>query len=392
MSNDYEKVLLGVWLNGEHLEDIDKLDLNYLINKDIAERLRDGENGLDIGIATGRLSEFAEAMTFHSEALYQSALKSLLKQQIKRSIANMDDLDEIRDKIDEFNGIGEVIEETKEPALLVANELENRKNAKTVKWDKLPTLNQLTGGIRRDELTTIAARPAVGKSAFGLQIALGAQASGEKVLYFPLEMSATNTYLRMLVKQGFITSKEAKTGNVSAEAEAIGLDYIDRIYKSRNFQVYEGLSNINKMEAVIKKEKPYLVVIDQLTQMRANERFGSVRERFSYMTSNLKAISLREHISIILLCQLNRMAIEGVPTMAQLKESGSIEEDSDNIILLHNLTAGQVNNPESIDWEKERPLLCNLAKQREGDVGEFVMMFKPSRFTFYERSAEQWQR
>lgn len=386
MMYDYEKIILGEWLNGNHLDDIEKVNLDLLTEKPIVEQLLAGKSGVDIGIKTGRLCEFSEAMQYHSEALYQTALKSLLKEQIKRSIANMDDLDAIREQIDFFNGIGEVVEEIKDPAMLVADELENRKHAKTVKWDKLPSLNNLTGGIRRDELTTIAARPAVGKSAFGLQIAMGAQSSGEKVLYFPLEMSATNTYLRMLINKGFIDSRQAKNGNVTDEGLALGLDYIDRVYKTRNFQVYEGQSNLQKIESVIKKEKPYLVVIDQLTQMRANERFGSVRERFSYMTSNLKAIALREHIAIILLCQLNRLATESVPTMAQLKESGSIEEDSDNIILLHNLTADQVSNPDSVDWQNERPMLCNLAKQREGEVGEFVMMFKPSRFTFYERS------
>ena len=213
------------------------------------------------------------------------------------------------------------------------------------------------------------------------------QAAGEKVLYFPLEMSATNTFLRLLINKGYIDSREAKTGKPQNNDNLLmGLDYIDKVYKSRNFQVYEAQSSIEKIESAIKKEKPYLVVIDQLTQMRANVRFGSVRERFSHMTSTLKAISLREHVSILLLCQLNRTAADSPPTMAQLKESGSIEEDSDNIILFHNLTADQVNNPESIDWKNERPMLCTLAKQREGETGEFVMMFKPSRFAFFERS------
>ena len=387
MTSDYEKVLLGAWLNGQHLSDIKRIDLSTFGEREIAEQLLEGKSGLDIGIATGRLNEFSDAMRLHSDILYQTALKGVLKRQIQRSIANMDDLDMVRDQIDYYNGIGDVVEETKEPALLVANEIENRRCAKTVKWDKLPSLNYLTGGIRRDELTTIAARPAVGKSAFGLQIAMGVQAAGEKVLYFPLEMSATNTFLRVLINKGYIDSKEAKTGKPQNNDNLLmGLDYIDRVYKSRNFQVYEAQSSIEKIESAIKKEKPYLVVIDQLTQMRANMRFGSVRERFSYMTSTLKAISLREHVAILLLCQLNRTAADSPPTMAQLKESGSIEEDSGNIILLHNLTADQVNNPESIDWKSERPMLCTLAKQREGETGEFVMMFKPSRFAFFERS------
>ncbi len=385
---DAESILLGAWLRGEHLEDMKHLDTSGFVEQVVVDRLLQGKNGLEIGIEVSRVKEFAELMAVRADALYTQAYQSVLKQQIHHSIANMDDLDEIRDAIDRFNGVSqEAAVEVDDPAVKLAEEFSIRAQRKTIKWDKLPTLNNMTDGIKRKELTAIAARPSVGKSAFGLQIAMGVQEAGEKVLYFPLEMSTTQTYTRVLINKGYITSKEATTGRPERpERLSIGFDYVDKVYRSRNFQVYEGECVLERIEAVIKKEKPFMVVIDQLSQMRANRRFNSVREQFSHMTSQLKAIAMRENVAILLLCQINRSADNIPPTMANLKESGSIEEDSDNIILLHRFTPEQLDNPELIDWQTERPMLLNLAKQRDGEVGEFTMIFNPSRFTFYERA------
>ena len=383
-----ESILLGAWLRGEHLEDIKQLNMDEFSEQYVVKQLLEGKKGMDIAIETSRVTEFAQLMQVHSDVLYKQAFSSALTRQIHHEIANMTDLKLIRDKINYLDGVTEsTAEEFKDPAVALAEELSLKANRKTVRWDKLPSLNNMTDGIKRKELTAIAARPAVGKSAFGLQIAMGVQARGEKVLYFPLEMSATQTYGRVIISKGYLTSREVRTGKPDKDENLLfALEYVDKIYRNRNFQIYEGENQLERIEAVIKKEKPYLVVIDQLTQLRANKHFKSVREQFSHMTSNLKAIAMRENVAIMLLCQINRSADNIPPTMANLKESGSIEEDSDNIILLHNLTPDQVSNPAGIDWKNERPMLCNLAKQRDGVTGEFTMMFMPSMFTFYERA------
>lgn len=383
---EYEKVLIGAWLRGENLQDLKYIKDDDFTDTELIKGLREGKNLLQIGSERGDLKELAEMTTYHSDVLYKQSLAEVMSLQVKRDIAKMDSLDDVYRKIDYLRGISlDDIHEAEDPAVSLLNELNDRAKRQTVKWDKLPTLNNLTVGIKRKELTAIAARPSVGKSAFALQIAYGAWKQGAKVLYFPLEMSTDQSFARLLVMNRYATAKEIQTGifkdNVKLQ---LGIDHVDEMHKSKRFKVYEGEGQIEHIESVIKKEKPFVVVIDQLTQLRANKPFSDIRAKFSYMTSNLKRIAMQENVAILLLCQINRSADNTKPTMANLKESGSIEEDSDNVILLHRLNPDDLSNPETIDWSTVRPMILNLAKQRDGETDEFKMMFKPSTFEFYE--------
>lgn len=386
-----EQICIGNWLTGSNLEDLKWLDENDFYEKDIIKLIKMGKNLYEIGKETKRLSEIVTWTEANNDTLYKTALSEKLKSNIYKAISNMNDLKSIKEKIEHYQGVSTgTVEETKDPAKAMYEELEARKNSKTYKYERLPSLNYYTGGIKRKELTTIAARPGVGKSAFSLQIAVGAWEQGAKVLYFPLEMSMVQTYGRIAISKGYATTKEIRTGNFeNPDNYNLMLDKIDEMDKSGRFKIFEGENNIERIERAIDQEKPFLVIIDQLTQLRSNNRFGSIREQFTHMTANLKRIALNKDVAIILLCQINRNADNLEPTMSNLKESGSIEEDSDNIILLHNFSPEQITNPESVDWENERPMLCNLAKQRDGEVGKFLMLFRPSRFMFYERQQQR---
>lgn len=385
-----ENILLGFWLRGEHLEDIKLLKGVNFLNQDVVDLIKAGKNLLEIGTETHRLAELAELTEYHSEILYKQAFAYFLEREIHHSIAEMDDLKEIQSKIETLNNLSlDTESEVKDPALLLAQDIQERANEKTYKYEKLPSLNNYTNGIHKSELTTVAARPSVGKSAFGLATALGVWQQGGKVLYFPLEMTSSQTFSRVLANKGYASARELRTGHISDDKKyMLGIDFVNEMYKSGRFKVYEGVNKLEIIEKIIEKEKPFLVVLDQLTQIRSSKSFNSIRERYNHITSTLKSIALREKVAIMLLCQINRNAQNQEPLISDLKESGSIEEDSDNVILLHNLSAEDVSKPEDIDWANERPMLLNLAKQRDGEIGKTVMMFKPSRFMFYERSKQ----
>jgi len=383
-----EEILLGFWLRGEKLDDIKHINSEDFSDPSLVNDIKSGKDMLTIGSERRCLGELSRITLYNSETLYKLAFAKFMETQIRRRISEKASLDEIYDEISYLKGISlDDIKEAEDPAVALLNELNERSKREKIKWDKLPTLNNYTLGIKRKELTAIAARPSVGKSAFALQIAYGAWKQGAKVLYFPLEMSTEQSFARVLVMNKYATAKEVQSGEFRDNFKLqIGIDHIDEMYKSKRFKVYEGEGLIEHIEAVIKREKPFLVVIDQLTQMRAKVSFKDIRAKFSYMTSNLKRIALQENVAILLLCQINRDADNTKPTMANLKESGSIEEDSDNVILLHRLFADDIKHPENYDWSKERPMFLNLAKQRDGETGEFVMVFSPSTFEFTERA------
>ena len=309
------------------------------------------------------------------------------KEKILRQIASIGsekDVEKIQERIDFLLTTRSTVKADSDLSERFMKEMEEREKAKPVKYG-LPTLDEMTGGLKRKELTAVAARPSVGKSAFALQIASHVQESGQKVLFFPLEMSALQTIERLCVMKQVADPKSIKTGRFQNNSIVLAQDYIYELEKSGLFKIFEGIGDIEKIRAAIRQENPFLVVVDQLTQMKANKPFKSKREQFSYMTNELKAMAMHEDVAIMLLCQLNRGAEADEPTMANLKESGSIEEDSDNVIMLHRVQRDQLRIPDM--WaEWETPVNINLAKQRSGETGSFLSGFNASRFRFYEKA------
>lgn len=374
-----EEILIGVWLKGECLEDLADVDAKDFAYQKVVNLLQQGKNAVEIAKLSGvPIAELLAMTTHNPDIFYKQAIHAYREQRLRRKLARGEySFSEVKNEISKLEGtLDDDIQADKDYATQYMQELGERRNRVTAKWIKLPTLQYMTDGIKPKELTTVAARPSVGKSAFALQIATGVAEQSKKVLYFPLEMSKGQTFDRILQARGF-DARDLRNGRIidgSRYAEA--MDIIDSFERSGKFKIYEGKSNINYIESAIKTEKPFLVVIDQLTQMRGGGKFNSIRERFSYMTSTLKAIAMRENVAVILLAQVNRSAQSSEPTMADLKESGSIEEDSDNVILLHRQE--QDDGFESIK--------VKLAKQRGGETGEFNAGFNKQTMTFYERS------
>lgn len=374
-----EEILIGVWLKGECLEDLQDVDPKDFAYQKVVNLLQQGKDAVEISKLAGvPIAELLAMTTHNPDVFYRQAIYAYREQRLRRKLAGGEySFDEVKQEIAKLEGtLGADIQPDKNYAEQYMQELGERKNRVTVRWAKLPSLQYMTDGIKPKELTTIAARPSVGKSAFALQAAVGAAEQGKKVLYFPLEMSKAQTFDRILQSQGF-DSRDLRSGRIingSRYAEA--MDIVDSFERSGNFKIYEGKSNIGYIEAAVKTEKPFLVVIDQLTQLRGGGKFNSIRERFSYMTSTLKAMAMQENVAVILLAQVNRSAQRIEPTMAELKESGSIEEDSDNVIILH--------RPQEQDGEFER-IQIKLAKQRDGETGEIEARFNKQKMIFFEK-------
>lgn len=383
-----EAQIVAGWILGKNLEDMDRIqDADFQVLPQIAAAVRKyGSEPYKIAKEVGM--PIAELMTMTGEYrdyYYERAVGEVMDYKARSYLANITSevpISEVKETLSKFEE-AEIITLPEPAKDFCANyyaALDRRATEEVVNTG-ITGLDYLLCGIRKKELTSIGARPAVGKSAFALQIATEIAKQGKKVLYFPLEMSAEATVERMFLRYIDTPRARLRRGDVDWRNLNLHSDKIHNLEKSGNFLIFESVNDYNVIAALVRKHKPYAIVIDQLEQMRCSgERFKDKRERFSYMTNHLKRLSMVDDVAVLLCCQVNRNGT-GKPKLDNLKESGSIEEDSDNVILLHRIPEEDMVTG---GWDSDRrPMLLDVAKQREGSTGEVNAIFIASRFTFY---------
>ena len=216
-------------------------------------------------------------------------------------------------------------------------------------------LDAMTGGLQRADLIIIAGRPSMGKTAFGLGlVAHIAKNFNLPVAIFSLEMSKEQLSMRLLASEAEIESNRLRSGrfvqdDYSTISTAIGTlsnlpIYID---DSANVTVMQVRSQVRRLLAE-KKGDFGLVLIDYLQLMEGAEKDNRVQE-LSKMTRSLKGLAREIKAPVIALSQLSR-GVEARnnkrPMMSDLRESGSIEQDADLIMMLYR---DEYYNPETID-------------------------------------------
>lgn len=240
-----------------------------------------------------------------------------------------------------------------------------------LRFDKL-----LGGGFINGGLHIIGARPAVGKSALALQIALNAARSGVKVFYCSLEMSAEDCSARLVGNIGGLSSARLMFGGRLTDNEytrfAKGMTVLSSL--PLVFNQRSGM-NVRQVEALAYREKPGLLILDHLGLLEPPEARLSLYEATTRNSRALKLLAMRLNIPVLCLCQLNRAAASDRSgsfraTMANLRESGAIEQDADTVTLLH-------NPPCETDDRMESPSLLELwlDKNRRGATGHVDATF-----------------
>lgn len=238
-------------------------------------------------------------------------------------------------------------------------------------FDKL-----LGGGFINGGLHVIGARPAVGKSAVALQLALNAARNGVKVLYCSLEMSAEDCSARLVGNLGGVSSSRLMFGGklTDREYEQYAQGTNDLSVLPIVFNRRSGM-NVRQVEALAYREKPGLLILDHLGLLEPPETRLSLYEATTRNSRALKLLAMRLNIPVLCLCQLNRAAASDRSgsfraTMANLRESGAIEQDADTVTLLH-------NPPCETDGNMESPSLLELwlDKNRRGATGHIDATF-----------------
>ena len=253
-------------------------------------------------------------------------------------------------------------------------------------------LDNITAGLQKGELIIVAGRPSMGKTAFALNIAEHtALADDNPVAIFSMEMSASALAQRMISSLGRVNAHSIKTGQL----EEKDWNRIDgAIQQIKNAPIYiDDTPSLTPIELRararrIKREKGLeLIVIDYLQLMSVPGNTENRAVEISEISRNLKALARELNIPVIALSQLNRSVEQRTdkrPQMSDLRDSGAIEQDADLIAFIYR---EEVYDKET---DKKGVALIDIAKQRNGDIGEFNLTFL-GRYTKFENWVPEYE-
>ncbi|MDP6890691.1 MAG: replicative DNA helicase [Phycisphaerales bacterium] len=254
-------------------------------------------------------------------------------------------------------------------------------------------LDTLTGGFQRGELIILAARPSMGKTAFALNIAEHMASRGEPVGVFSLEMSSAQLVQRVLASRSGVDGDRMRR-NVLRSSEFRALfAACDELRSAPMFIDDTPGLTLLQLRAKARRMKQQhgiqAVVIDYLQLMTSGHRTESRQQEVSEISRGVKALARELEIPVVCLSQLNRAAEQREghrPRMSDLRESGSIEQDADVVMMLHRESYYHRDE----EWREENPDKVNLAeliltKQRNGPTGTIKLNWdsRSTRFREY---------
>ena len=244
--------------------------------------------------------------------------------------------------------------------------------------------DELTGGLHGGQMIVIAARPGVGKSTLALDIARSAAIHHQMTtVFFSLEMSRTELAMRILSAEGKISMGRLKKGDLDTEGWTNLATLQGRIDSAPLF--IDDSPNMTLMEIRAKcrrlkqRNDLKLVVLDYLQLMSSGKKVESRQQEVSEFSRSLKLLAKELDVPVIALSQLNRGSEQRTdkrPMVSDLRESGSIEQDADMVILLHR---EDMYNPDS---QRVGEADMIIAKHRGGPTRTIPLAFsgKFSRF------------
>lgn len=249
-------------------------------------------------------------------------------------------------------------------------------------------LDNKLSGLQESNLVILAARPGTGKTAFVVNLAQYIAVSlKESVGIFSLEMSKEELVDRMLVSQANIDAWRLKTGRLSKEDFGLLSDAMGVLAEAPLF--IDDTPGVNILEIRTKarrlqvERKAKLLIVDYLQLVDAGKRFESRVQEVSFVSQSLKNLARELRVPVLAVSQLSR-AVEQrgtrVPQLADLRESGAIEQDADVVMFLYR----DDTEIEATNNQFLTKLL--IAKHRNGPTGEIDLLFRGDRIRFFNTS------
>jgi len=257
-------------------------------------------------------------------------------------------------------------------------------------------LDEMTAGLQPGDLIIVAGRPSMGKTAFALNIAEYATLKKElTVAVFSMEMSGEQLSMRLLSSMGRINSNRVRTGQLE-DADWLRLNSTMGILSKASMFVDDSVG-LNPLELrsrarKLKREQGDLglIIVDYLQLMDASstERQENRATQISSITRSLKMLAKELEVPVVALSQLNRSVEQRPdkrPVMADLRESGAIEQDADVIIFIYR---DEVYNPDS---ENKGTADIIIGKQRNGPIGPVKLTFLGECTRFENHAPEDFE-
>jgi replicative DNA helicase len=343
---------------------------------------------------TGKIPTTAHAGYFIEKVREKHLLRELIKTAtgaIEQAYGFTGGLEEFVDKVeqelfkvtqDRVSDSAQEIKEAIKEANTVIAKLLMKKGELTGVTSGFKDLDAMTFGFQRQEMIVIAARPSMGKTSFALNIAESAalpkKGDPAAVLVFSLEMSASQLALRMLCSRSRVNMKLLRDGLVGrdgAEVNALGKAAEDfkkaplLIDDSSNLTIMELRAKARRIHA---RKKLGMIIVDYLQLLSGSDPRAPREQQVAEVSRGLKALAKELDVPVLVLSQLNRSSEKEnrTPRLSDLRESGSIEQDADVVLML--------SRPKDADEKFQTAANAAdliVAKQRNGPVGDLKLTF-----------------
>ena len=251
-------------------------------------------------------------------------------------------------------------------------------------------LDKATSGLHEGEMIVLAARPGMGKTAFALNIATHAAKTTKKAIaIFNLEMSAEQLVNRMISAIGGIDGRKLQNGQLNQNDwkkynEAISQLANTNIYVEDNASITSNDIRAKCRRLATKSEGLGLIIIDYLQLLTTGgKRPESRQQEVSDISRSIKTMAMELKVPVIALAQLSRNAEKrenNEPMLADLRESGSIEQDADIVMFINRKDYYKAKTELGKNENVETDII--IAKHRKGGTGKFTVLFEPTMMNF----------
>jgi replicative DNA helicase len=254
-------------------------------------------------------------------------------------------------------------------------------------------LDNEMAGLQNSELIIVAARPSMGKTSLALNIAENiALNQGLPVAVFSLEMQKEALLLRLLASQARVNAHHFRTGRLSKDEWVKISAALSRVADAPLWIDDSASCTVLEMAAKLRRLKREhnvaFVVVDYLQLIASRGRFSNRNEEVSSISRALKGLAKELRVPVMVLSQLTRAPEkeDRKPQLADLRESGAIEQDADVVLFIHRPNIYKKDQPEE---ERAKTELI-IAKQRNGPTGILKFVFLEKHTRFEEAAPDQW--